>query len=104
MTRAERYRAVYGDGPASLDDLMAGPPADPAGETAPPTAAVPVASDETDAVVSISDLCYDGPGALERAMSLRDDVLAAVGSDEAHVTELLEEIFDLVQLGIETNG
>jgi chemotaxis protein histidine kinase CheA len=56
-----------------------------------------------DDVVPITEYCYSGPAALERAISLRSEVRAAMasGTDQENLTELLEEIFDLVQLGIQ---
>jgi len=55
-----------------------------------------------DDIVPISQFCYSGTAALRRAISLRDEVRAALEelSDGEHVAELIEEIFDLVQLGI----
>jgi hypothetical protein len=56
--------------------------------------------------VPIGALLYSGPAALERALALRDDVRRALESpipDADAVRELVEEIFDLVQLG-QTRG
>lgn len=85
FARYERYVAALGMKPASLDELLAGPPAVPAA-----------------GIVTITELCYSGPAAIERAMSLRAQVHAALTgtkADSTHVNDLLEEIFDLVQLG-----
>lgn len=53
----------------------------------------------------ITDYCYSGRAALQRAMSLRSRVRtarAAGGAAEDGLDDLLEEIFDLVQLGIQS--
>lgn len=55
-----------------------------------------------DEIVPITQFCYSGSAALRRAISLRDEVRAALADlpDGQHVAELIEEIFDLVQLGV----
>ena len=55
-----------------------------------------------DDVVPISQFCYTGTSALRRAISLRHEVRAALehGGPQHHLAALIEEIFDLVQLGI----
>ncbi len=85
FARYERYVAALGVKPASLDELLAGPPAVPG-----------------EGIVPIAEICYSGPAAIERAMSLRTQVRAALAgtkADSAHINDLLEEIFDLFQLG-----
>ena len=98
--RYEQLVATLGPGEPSIDTLLAGPPAAaPASAPASPArAATPAAGD----VVPITQLCYSGEAAIERALSLRDRVRAALAdatSDGAAVNDLIEEIFDLVQLG-----
>ena len=97
LLRFHRLLETVGQRPASLDQLLAGPPVLPAA-AAPATAA-------EGGVVPIEHLCYAGPAALERALSLRDDVRAALskGDGGQHVSALLEEIFDLVKLGQRAN-
>jgi hypothetical protein len=91
LLRFSRYAAALGFGTPSLAELLAGPP------LATASGAAPVDGDP----VSISDLCYSGPAALERALSLRDELRAAMTAGGGRpATELLEEIFDLVQLGL----
>ena len=124
LTRYHRYLETLGLGPASLSELLAGPPADPAIAASPAEpawvaepehpepdldlaeeplapAAVPVATPPE--LVPITTLCYAGPTALDRALSLRDSVhaLAASGASGPKLTELLDEIFDLVRLGLD---
>jgi len=97
LLRFHRLLETVGQRPASLDQLLAGPPVLPAA-AAPATAA-------DGGVVPIEHLCYAGPAALERALSLRDDVRAALskGDGGQHVSALLEEIFDLVKLAQRAN-
>ncbi len=106
----EQLVATLGPGEPSLDDLLAGPPgmaAAPAAVAAPaaaPAAAAPTppAGPAVQDVVPITQLCYSGEAAIQRALSLRDRVRAALAdatSDGAAVNDLIEEIFDLVELG-----
>lgn len=104
FARYERYVAALGMKPASLDELLAGPPAVPAAAVAPAMATADTAETAGMAgvIVPITDLCYSGPAAIERAMSLRAQVRAALAgtkADSGHINDLLDEIFDLVQLG-----
>lgn len=90
--RYERYAGALGFGAASLDDLIAGPPTDPADDGG-------VAEES---VVPIRDLSYRGPAALERALALREKIqaeLKAEAFDLPRVRELIKEVFDLVELG-----
>jgi hypothetical protein len=114
LMRYRRYVDTLGLGPPSLDELLAGPPADPRrARVAPPmptpattaVAAAPAAV-APGAIVPITDLCYRGPAALQRAASLRADVdaLFAAGVPAAAVRDLVEEVFDLVQLGLDTGA
>jgi hypothetical protein len=52
--------------------------------------------------VSLADLSYSGPAALQRAMSLQEDIRAALrpGGNSGKLPDLLEEVFDLVKLGL----
>lgn len=95
--RYERYAHALGSAEASLEALIAGPPADPA-------VAAPKADGAEAAVVPITSLCYSGKAALQRALTLRETVRRALASgapDMADVTELIQEVFDLVKLGLE---
>jgi hypothetical protein len=53
-------------------------------------------------LVSIMDVCYSGRAALARAASLRTEIVtqlaAGVASDD--VRDLIEEVLDLVDLGL----
>jgi hypothetical protein len=86
-------------------EQLAGPPAAVAPAPAPapaPTAAGAAAAGAPQDVVPITQLCYSGDAAIERALSLRDRVRAALADatpDGAAFNDLIEEIFDLVQLG-----
>jgi chemotaxis protein histidine kinase CheA len=96
--RYERYAQALGGAEPSLDALISGPPTDPA------LAAAPQADGAAAPVVPITSLCYSGKAALRRAMTLRETVrgaLAGGAPDMAHVTELIQEVFDLVKLGLE---
>lgn len=115
-----RYEKMA-SGPAtpepSLEHFLAGgtpsaaPPiakAPPAAAAVPEPAARPIteflATEEpAEAAIPVTELCYSGSAALERAMSLREDLRAALAertTDTTQLTELIEEVFDLVQLGI----
>ncbi len=96
--RFERYAAVLGLGAPSLDELLAGPPSDPARAAAPAAAASP---GPAEVIVSITDLCYSGQAAVDRARGLRAEIRAALGggASESDVRDLIEEAFDLFELG-----
>jgi hypothetical protein len=98
--RYERYRDTLGLGEPSLDELLAGLPADPRQAAAAPAAGAPAEAELPE--VPIGQLLYSGTAALERAMLLRDKVRAAVasGAPRTQVTPLIEEVFDLVELGL----
>ncbi len=85
--RYERYVAALGLGEPSVETLLAGPPADPSAAAA--------------GIVPVRSLCYTGDAALQRALDLRKQVRAALsagGTDGSALSDLLEEIFDLVEL------
>jgi chemotaxis protein histidine kinase CheA len=92
-TRYEHFLTTLGLGTPSIEDLLAGPPAERlAGDGA-------VAAAE---VVPIASLCYSGRAALDRALALREQVRGALTGDApdlASVQELVQEVFDLVELG-----
>lgn len=95
--RYERFGDALGFSKPSLDALLAGPPADPgAGD-------LPDLGKPSD-VVPIMTLCYSGTAALERALNLRSQVkavLAGTTPDPVRASELMQEVFDLVQLGLQ---
>ncbi|HEX9729622.1 MAG TPA: hypothetical protein VGA37_14050 [Gemmatimonadales bacterium] len=99
MLRYERLRDTLGPGDPSLDALVAGPVTAPVPAAA--AVATPLAAAEQD-IVPITDLCYRGAAALRRAMSLRDQLLQAAGSSSDDATELILEVFDLVEISLET--
>lgn len=93
--RFDRLVAALGVGTPSLDELLAGPPT-------PPSAAPAASPADTADVVPITTLLYSGESALRRLTSLRDQVrgvLAGTGPDGAVLKDLIEEVFDLVELG-----
>jgi hypothetical protein len=113
LIRYHRFVTTLGWGTASLAEVLAGPPADPAFTAAEAleipepefggrrdAPAAPVATAEP---VPITALCYSGPEALRRAMSLREELrrLVTEGAPPDAITELAEEVFDLVQLGLD---
>ena len=61
----------------------------------------PEAPEAPEEPIPIEDLCYAGDAALERALSLQDQVrdLVAAGAPAGDVQELIEEVFDLIRLG-----
>jgi chemotaxis protein histidine kinase CheA len=107
--RYERYVDSLGLGEPSLDELLAGPPADPR-HAVPAIPELPpvVEAEETEAVaevaeevvVPIADLCYSGADALNRATSLSQVIRAglAAGKVSSDMRDLVEEVLDLVEL------
>jgi hypothetical protein len=95
--RYQRYADTLGLGEPSLDELLAGPPADPT--AAPATPAAPAEA----VVIPIAQLCYSGEAALRCAVSLRTQIRTALeaGQDSADLRDLIEEALDLVELGLE---
>jgi hypothetical protein len=88
FTTLARLVAARGLGPASLEELLAGPAGD-MGRT----------SEETP-IVNISELCYRGSGAVERAAVVRakmEEVLDTT-RDPERLRPLLDELLDLVTL------
>jgi len=122
--RYQRHADRLGLEPPSLDELLAGPPADPgpavaeepepaaeepepAAEEAEPAAeeAEPIAEAAVEEeLVPITDLCYSGVAALERAKSLRAEIQEGLAAEapSADLRELIEEVLDLVELGLAT--
>jgi chemotaxis protein histidine kinase CheA len=70
----------------------------PAAINADAAAAVPRAPE--DEIVDVRTLCYRGDAALRRALALRAQLDAAVARQPA-ARELVDEIFDLIRLGLE---
>jgi hypothetical protein len=119
LLRYRRYVETLGLGTPSLEELLAGPPADPlraparrptpippAGPLARPpvspvSPAAPAAPAAPETLVSIMDLCYSGSAALDRALSLRERITEslAAGAPAGDIQALIEEVFDLVRLG-----
>jgi hypothetical protein len=114
--RFERLLEARGLGSPSLEDLIGTTtPTEPAAEAAaeplpqvdraaerPGTAAEAAPVEPAPALVPIIDLCYSGRGALVRAAGLRrriTDQLAA-GAPSESVRDLIEEVLDLVDLGL----
>ncbi|HKI95550.1 MAG TPA: hypothetical protein VJ992_09690 [Gemmatimonadales bacterium] len=100
----QRMVDSMGHEPASLDELLAGPPAAGATPAAPVRAAAPAHATET-TLAPITDFCYSGRRALDRALELQDALSAAIQeSRSADANDLLAEIFDLVRLGLDTDA
>lgn len=93
----------------SLEKLIAGPaiPASPAAAPQPTLAAAPPTAPEPTAVEaelpSIAELCYAGTAALTEALTLREKLQAALasGGEQSKAAELIDQVFDLVELGID---
>ncbi len=122
----ERYVAELGLSNPSLEELIAGttaglgsaaarthtgvpqpapvPPSSPppvaARPSAPVTAPAAVAEPTAD-LPSIAAFCYSGATALKEALALRDEVKQAVSSTgQQQTVELIDRVFELVELGI----
>jgi hypothetical protein len=106
--RYEDLVKKHGLAAPSLDELLgtAGPASvhAPAVEIAPvevtPREPAPAAEPEP---VSIVELCYSGRSALARAASLRTQIVAqlAAGVTSDDLRDLIEEVLDLVDLGLQ---
>jgi hypothetical protein len=86
--------AALGLGGSSVDALLAGPPALPSAASAAPAA--------TEDVVPITELLYSAEGATQRLTGLRETVrgmLAGANPDREALQDLIEEVFDLAELG-----
>ena len=105
-TRFQRYAEALGlEGP-SLDELLAGPPADPLRSvmrtgtpvTAPPPTAAPKVT-----APPITDYCYRGRAALARAAGLRREIQTKLGAGATSddLRDFIEELLDLVDLGLQ---
>ena len=58
---------------------------------------------DTTEIVSITELCYSGSAALEQAFFVRDRIRSEMAESEwdaALVTDLIDELLDLVELGV----
>lgn len=82
------------------------PPSAPAAAAAPATAtpsSAGLAGDngagESERVVPIEELCYSGERALRRALEIRPK-LETIAGDDSDAREAVDEIFDLIRLGI----
>lgn len=93
LARYRRYAEALGFEHASIDEVLAGPPAEPVAPT-------PGSSAD---LRPITDFCYSPRAALERALALQSEVQAAIasGNGGATASDLLEEVFDLVQLSLQ---
>ncbi len=108
--RYERLMTTHGLGPTpSLDEFLrsAAPDAPgreavaaPAATVAAPRAARPEPESEP---VAIRSLCYSGRAALSRAASLRAEITTqlAAGVTSDDLRDLIEEVLDLVDLGLQ---
>jgi hypothetical protein len=103
----EQLVAERGMPAGSIDDLLE--PGVAGRSTAPRAmAAVPIEeiADMTETVVPMEALIYRGERALRRALELRQEVdalAAAAQNGDPRLTTLLREVFDLVELGLDTS-
>lgn len=105
--RYEQLLAAAGAQPVSSLDRILKPAEEriapaPSGPASPPPAG-------QEGVVPITELCYSGAAAFERALSLRSQVQAALariprGGAGQELNDLIQEIFDLVELGVGRKG
>jgi hypothetical protein len=80
----EDLRRRFGDGEPSIEDLIAGGPAE-------------------EDLVSITEICYSGPAALHEAHNVRARIRSEMAESEwdpALISDLIDELFDLVDLGV----
>jgi hypothetical protein len=99
----ESLRERLGDGEPSLEELVGGISAAAAPVAAVLEHGVPAPEVEEAELISITELCYSGHAALQEAHSVRDRIrseLAESEWDAAQITELIDELLDLVELGI----
>jgi hypothetical protein len=85
-TTYESLRGKLGEGEPSIEELIGG---------------VPVEVEEE--LVSITTLCFSGPAALIEAHNVRERIrseLAEAEWDAALITDLVDELLDLVELGV----
>lgn len=101
--RFRRYAEALGLERPSVDELLAGPPADPARPSVRAAAAPPLAAAPAPSLPLITDYCYRGRAALARAASLRREIQAqlAAGATSDDLRDLIEELLDLVDLGLQ---
>ena len=105
MDTYHRLRAAAGSAQAPLEEFLAGPPA-PSATTAPVATASEQLAPITDycytgseQLAPITDYCYTGEAALKRALELRNQLPSGVNGSG---NDLVEEILDLVELGLRT--
>jgi hypothetical protein len=94
-----------GSATPSLDALVRGATPSPtavAGASVP-AAGMPAAPEPEEVAVAIGTLCYSGRAALERAVTLRKEINAALTRDASleSLQPLLQELLDLVPLALE---
>lgn len=97
--RHDRLVAALGLGAPSIEELLSGPPAFPAATAAAAAHATPAAAED---IVPITALLYSGDAAIQRLASLRERVRAILSSaspDGTALKDLVEEVFDLAELG-----
>jgi hypothetical protein len=95
-TTFELLRSKLGDGEPSIEELVSGGVVDV-------EAAVAASPLDAADLVSITDLCYSGSGALDEAHNVRERIrseLAGSGWNATVITELIDELLDLVELGV----
>ncbi len=80
----EELRRRFGDGEPSIEELIAGGPIE-------------------EDLVLITELCYSGPAALHEAHNVRDRIRSELSQaewDATLISDLIDELFDLVDLGV----
>lgn len=86
----EKLRDQHGDVALAIEELVGGVVAE-------------TPDMDTTEIVSIAELCYSGSAALEQAFFVRDRIRSEMAESEwdaALVTDLIDELLDLVELGV----
>ncbi len=102
-TSFDSYREMTASGGngTALGELFGGPdtaPAAPATPEPPAQMAEVRAPEPAQAIAPITDFCYSGPSAMKQAMVLKKQLQEALPEDHR---DLLQEIIDLVNLGLQ---
>jgi len=93
----EQLLAARGMPMSSIDDLLAGGSSLP---TAPPVVPIEALAPEEPDVVPVQALVYSGQSALRRILELKPELAAAAKSGDPRLPALVNEVIDLLELGL----